>query len=146
MAARSRTSPKNSVSPGSARTGGSTGIEPKGLDRDGPLRIAEVTGVPAQTVSRVLARYDLPPLSWLEPITGESIRSSRATANRYEHQRLGELVHVYVKKLCRIPAGGVGAPSAETQPSPTSTRRPASASTVSTPSLTPRSPRLRRNP
>jgi transposase-like protein len=43
------------------------------LDRDGPLKIAGITGVPARTVSRILARYDLPPLSWLDPLTGETI-------------------------------------------------------------------------
>jgi transposase InsO family protein len=76
------------------------------LDRNGPLRIAAVTGVPARTVSRILARYDFPPLSWLDPVTGEIIRSSRATANRYERDRPGELVHIDVKKLGRIPDGG----------------------------------------
>lgn len=76
------------------------------LHRDGPLRVAARTGVPARTVSRILARYGFPPLSWLDPITGETIRSSRATANRYERDRPGELVHVDVKKLGRIPDGG----------------------------------------
>ena len=76
------------------------------LGRDGPLRIAAVTGVPARTVSRILARYDLPPLSWLDPVTGQTIRSSRATAERYERDRPGELVHIDVKKLGRIPDGG----------------------------------------
>ena len=76
------------------------------LDREGPLRIATVTGVPARTVSRILNRYDLPPLSWLDPVTGDSIRSSRATANRYEREKPGELVHIDVKKLGRVPDGG----------------------------------------
>ena len=76
------------------------------LGRNGPLRIAAVTGVLARTVSRILGRYDLPPLSWLDPVTGAVIRSSRATAVRYERDRPGELVHVDVKKLGRIPDGG----------------------------------------
>lgn len=76
------------------------------LHRAGPLRITASTGVPARTVSRILARYDLPPLSWLDPLTGQSIRASRATANRYERDRPGELVHIDVKKLGRIPDGG----------------------------------------
>lgn len=76
------------------------------LHRTGPLRIAASTGVPARTVSRILARYDLPPLSWLDPLTGHTIRASRATANRYERERPGELVHIDVKKLGRIPDGG----------------------------------------
>ncbi|WP_280675630.1 IS481 family transposase [Cryobacterium sp. CG_9.6] len=76
------------------------------LGRNGPLRIAAVTGVPARTVSRILTRYDLPPLSWLDPVTGAVIRSSRATAERYERDRPGELVHIDVKKLGCIPNGG----------------------------------------
>jgi len=74
--------------------------------RQGPLRIAAATGVPARTVSRVLSRHHIPPLAWCDPLTGELIRASRATANRYERERPGELVHVDVKKLGRIPDGG----------------------------------------
>lgn len=76
------------------------------LDRSGPLRIASITGVPARTVSRILNRYELPPLAWCDPLTGQLIRASRATANRYERDKPGELVHVDVKKLGRIPDGG----------------------------------------
>jgi transposase InsO family protein len=36
----------------------------------------------------------------------ELVRASRATANRYERERPGELVHIDVKKLDRIPDGG----------------------------------------
>jgi len=39
-------------------------------------------------------------------MTGEVIRASRATTHRYERERPGELVHVDVKKLGRIPSGG----------------------------------------
>lgn len=74
--------------------------------RAGPLRIGAVTGVPARTVSRVLARHGVPPLAWCDPLTGQLIRASRATANRYERERPGELVHIDVKKLGRIPDGG----------------------------------------
>lgn len=74
--------------------------------RLGPLRIAAATGVPARTVSRILARNNVPPLAWCDPLTGELIRASRATANRYERERPGELVHIDVKKLGRIPDGG----------------------------------------
>jgi len=42
----------------------------------------------------------------LDPITGAVIRSSKATAVRYERDRPGELVHMDVKKLGRIPDGG----------------------------------------
>jgi transposase InsO family protein len=74
--------------------------------RAGPGRIAAVTGVPARTVSRVLARHHVAPLAWLDPITGQVIRATRATAARYERERPGELIHVDVKKLGRIPDGG----------------------------------------
>lgn len=76
------------------------------LERHGPLRIAATTGIPARTVSRILNRYQLPPLAWLDPITGATIRAGRATAVRYERATPGELVHVDVKKLGRIPDGG----------------------------------------
>ncbi len=39
-------------------------------------------------------------------MTGEVIRASRATHHRYERATPGELVHVDVKKLGRIPNGG----------------------------------------
>jgi transposase InsO family protein len=70
------------------------------------LRIAAATGVPARTVSRILVRHHVPRLAWCDPLTGELIRASRATANRYERERPGELIHVDVKKLGRIPDGG----------------------------------------
>lgn len=74
--------------------------------RQGPLRIAAVTGVPARTVSRILVRHQVPRLEWCDPLTGQLIRASRATPNRYERERPGELVHIDVKKLGRIPDGG----------------------------------------
>jgi len=74
--------------------------------RAGPLRIAAATAVPARTVSRILARNNVPPLAWCDPLTGELIRASRATAIRYERDRPGELIHIDVKKLGRIPDGG----------------------------------------
>ena len=72
----------------------------------GPLRIAAKTGVPARTVSRILVRHQIPPLAWCDPLTGQLIRASRATNNRYERERPGELLHIDVKKLGRIPDGG----------------------------------------
>ena len=62
--------------------------------------------MPARTVSRILVRHHVPPLSALDPLTGEVIRSSKSTAVRYERSRPGELVHMDVKKIGRIPAGG----------------------------------------
>jgi transposase InsO family protein len=74
--------------------------------RQGPVRLAAVTGVPARTVSRILARHQVPRLAWCDPVTGHLIRAARTTAHRYERDRPGELLHVDVKKLGRIPDGG----------------------------------------
>jgi transposase InsO family protein len=74
--------------------------------RDGPDVLAPKIGVPARTVSRILRRHDVPHLRDCDPMTGEVIRSSKQTAVRYERQRPGELVHMDVKKLGKIPDGG----------------------------------------
>jgi transposase InsO family protein len=42
----------------------------------------------------------------LDPVTGIRIRASRRTQLRYERDRPGDLVHIDVKKLGRIPDGG----------------------------------------
>ncbi|MFE8977618.1 IS481 family transposase [Streptomyces cyaneofuscatus] len=65
----------------------------------GPARIGPVLGLPTSTVHRVLTRRRLNRLSWLDRPTGTVIR-------RYERDRPGELIHVDVKKLGRIPDGG----------------------------------------
>ena len=63
-------------------------------------------GVPARTVSRILRRHDVARLAVCDPLTGEVIRASKTTAVRYERARPGELVHMDVKKIGRIPDGG----------------------------------------
>lgn len=75
-------------------------------ERIGRDQVAAELGVPARTVSRILARQRVPHLAALDPITGEVIRSSKATAVRYERDRPGDLVHMDVKKIGRIPDGG----------------------------------------
>ncbi len=65
----------------------------------GPARIATRVAVSASTVHQVLRRHGLPPLAVCDRATAEPIR-------RYERDRPGELVHVDVKKLGRIPDGG----------------------------------------
>lgn len=74
--------------------------------RMGPDGIGAELCVPARTVSRVLARHDVPHLAMCDPMTGDLIRASKLTAVRYERTRPGELVHMDVKKLGRIPDGG----------------------------------------
>lgn len=65
----------------------------------GPARIGPVLGLPASTVHRILTRHGLNRLSWIDRPTGTVIR-------RYEREHPGELIHVDVKKLGRIPDGG----------------------------------------
>jgi transposase InsO family protein len=63
-------------------------------------------GVPPRTVSRILRRNNTPRLCTLDPLTGDIIRASKTTAIRYERDRPGDLVHMDVKKIGRIPDGG----------------------------------------
>ncbi|CAL9518577.1 IS481 family transposase [Streptomyces sp. enrichment culture] len=65
----------------------------------GPARIGPILGLPTSTVHRVLVRHGLNRLAFLDRPTGQIIR-------RYERSRPGELIHVDVKKLGRIPEGG----------------------------------------
>ena len=76
------------------------------LYRRGPDWLGPELGVPARTVTRILRRHGMPRLADCDPLTGEVIRASKTTAVRYERDRPGELVHVDVKKIGRIPPGG----------------------------------------
>ena len=67
--------------------------------RWGPARIGFLLSVHPSTVHKVLARYGLARLTWLDRSTGRVIR-------RYEHENPGDLIHVDIKKLGRIPDGG----------------------------------------
>ena len=71
-----------------------------------PLALAAATGVPARTCARIVARAGLPRLADVDRVTGEVRRRGPATPVRYERERPGELVHVDVKKVARIPDGG----------------------------------------
>jgi transposase InsO family protein len=72
----------------------------------GAVVLAADLGMNPSTVGRILARHQVPHLAAIDPITGERIRSSRRSENRYEHPTPGAMIHVDVKKLGRIPAGG----------------------------------------
>lgn len=74
-------------------------IKVRVLRRWGPARIAYLLGLHPSTVHRVLVRYRLTRLRWLDRATGATIR-------RYEHDAPGDMVHVDVKKLGKIPDGG----------------------------------------
>ncbi|MCG8926905.1 IS481 family transposase [Lentzea sp. CC55] len=81
-------------------------VAARGELRCGPARISAVTGVPVRTVSRVLARHDVPRLAECDPLTGQRIRATRHSTRRYEHPAPGDLVHLDVKKIGKIPPGG----------------------------------------
>ena len=74
--------------------------------RWGPARIAYHLGMHPSTVHRVLTRYHCVKLSWTDPATGAPLRATRRHIVRYEHAAPGDLVHVDIKKLGRIPDGG----------------------------------------
>jgi transposase InsO family protein len=67
--------------------------------RLGPARLAGIVGVPASTVHRVLVRHGINRLVWMDRPTGRVIR-------RIHSDHCGELIHIDVKKLARVPAGG----------------------------------------
>jgi len=67
--------------------------------RLGPVQIADRLGMQASTVHAVLVRCRLNRLTHVDRATGEPIR-------RYEHEHPGDLIHVDVKKLGRVPDGG----------------------------------------
>jgi transposase InsO family protein len=74
--------------------------------RWGPARIAYRLDLNPSTVHKVLQRYGCPRLKWTDPATGTRIKTSRADKRSYVHAAPGDLVHVDIKKLGRIPAGG----------------------------------------
>ena len=74
-------------------------IKLRWLRRWGPARIGHHLGLQPSTVHKVLARYKMARLSWLDRATGQVVR-------RYEHALPGDLVHVDIKKLGRVPDGG----------------------------------------
>jgi transposase InsO family protein len=71
----------------------------------GPAVLAGLLQLPASTIGAVLRRWQVPHLGQVDRLTGEIVRQ-RATDVRYERDRPGELLHVDVKKLGRVPDGG----------------------------------------
>lgn len=66
--------------------------------KQGPHQLAAVLGSPRSTIYGVLRRHRMSRLAHVDRPTGIPIR--------YERERPGELVHIDVKKLGRIPPGG----------------------------------------
>jgi transposase InsO family protein len=67
--------------------------------RLGPVEIGDRLGMPSSTVHAVLVRCRINRLTHVDRATGEPIR-------RYEHDAPGDLIHVDVKKLGKVPDGG----------------------------------------
>ena len=74
-------------------------IKVRATRRWGPARIGFLLSLHPSTVYRVLSRFEMARLPWLDRPTGRVVR-------RYEHAAPGDLVHLDVKKLGRIPDGG----------------------------------------
>ena len=81
-------------------------VAARALHRRGQDWLGPELGVAPRTVSRILRRHQVPRLCVCDPLTGEVIRASKTTAVRYERDRPGDLVHMDVKKIGRIPDGG----------------------------------------
>lgn len=81
-------------------------LELRQTERLGRDELARRVGVSPSTASRIVARAGLPRLHELDPVTGIRIRASRRTQLRYEREQAGDLIHIDVKKLGRIPDGG----------------------------------------
>lgn len=65
----------------------------------GPHRLGAILGVPRSTAYKVLSRHGLQRLDWMDRPSGRVIR-------RIEVSGVGEVIHMDVKKLGRIPEGG----------------------------------------
>lgn len=85
--------------------------------RWGPARIGYLLSVHPSTVHRVLTRYRLARLAWLDRATGQVVR-------RYEHGRPRDLIHVDIKKLGRSQTAAAGAARGAPRGAATAARPP----------------------
>lgn len=81
-------------------------VAARAVHRRGPGWLSYELGVPARTITRILRRHGVARLAECDPMTGQVIRASKTTAVRYERDTPGDLVHMDVKKIGRIPDGG----------------------------------------
>lgn len=72
----------------------------------GPVALSALLRLPAGTIGAVVARLGLPRLFEIDRVTGAPGRARTRAENRYEHPAAGDLLHVDVKKLGRVPPGG----------------------------------------
>jgi transposase InsO family protein len=69
----------------------------------GPARIGPHLALPVSTVAKILTRQGCPRLADTDLATRQAVRRA---VRRYERDAPGDLVHVDIKKLGRIPDGG----------------------------------------
>ena len=81
-------------------------LDARRVHRRGANRLADELGLCPSTVGRVLARHRTPRLSECDALTGAPVRQVPHSSVRYERARPGELIHIDIKKLGRIPEGG----------------------------------------
>lgn len=81
-------------------------VQARRVHRRGADWLAGELGLAASTVGRVIARHGMALLADLDPLTGTPVRRGPVSGVRYERARPGELIHIDVKKLGRIPDGG----------------------------------------
>jgi len=74
-------------------------LELRRAEKLGPHQLASRLGWPRSTCYKVLRRHGLHRLDWMDRPSGRVVR-------RYEWKHPGEMVHLDVKKLGRIPDGG----------------------------------------
>ena len=72
----------------------------------GPVALSGLLGLPASTIGGVLRRLSMPRLTEIDRVTGDNVRTRSRAENRYEHPRPGDMLHIDVKKLGRVPDGG----------------------------------------
>jgi len=75
-------------------------------ERRGQDWLGPELGLAPRTAGAILRRHRVPLLRECDPLTGEVIRASKSTTLRYERSEPGDLIHVDVKKIGRIPDGG----------------------------------------
>jgi len=81
-------------------------LEARRAHRCGADWIGAELGIAPSSVGRVLRRHGVPLLRDLDSLTGEPVRRGPVSGVRYEREHPGELIHIDVKKLGRIPDGG----------------------------------------
>ncbi len=116
------------------------------VERRGRDQIAAELGVPARTVSRILARHTMSQLAVLDPMTGERLRASETTAMRCNVTGLASWSTWTSRSWAASPTAAAGAPTGRGPGDNRETASTAPATTTFTRSWTTTPPGLRRDP